>query len=53
MGLLAKKQILFHAIFAVIISALKIYQIIFIEGFFGNVFVAIFKNIHKSTCGFF
>ena len=45
MGLLTKKQILFHTIFTVIICALKIYQIIFVEGFFGNVFLTIFKKV--------
>ena len=45
MRLLTKKQIIFHAVFTVIISALKIYQIIFVEGFFGNVFVTIFKKV--------
>ena len=45
MGLLTKKQIIFHSVFTVIISSLKIYQIIFIEGFFGNVFVTIFKKV--------
>ena len=45
MGLLTKKQIIFHAVFTVIISTLKIYQIIFVEGFLGNVFVAIFKKV--------
>ena len=45
MGLLSKKQIIFHAVFTVIISTLKIYQIIFVEGFLGNVFVAIFKKV--------
>ena len=45
MGLLTKKQIIFHSVFTVIISALKIYQIIFVEGFFGNVFVTIFKKV--------
>ena len=45
MRLLTKKQILFHGAFTVIISALKIYQIIFVEGFFGNVFVTILKKV--------
>tara|TARA_B100000963_G_scaffold281310_1_gene249800 strand:- start:333 stop:542 length:210 start_codon:yes stop_codon:yes gene_type:complete len=45
MGLLTKKQIIFHAIFTVVISVLKIYQIIFVEGFFGNVFLTIFKKV--------
>ena len=45
MGLLSKKQIIFHAVFTVIISTLKIYQIIFVEGFLGNVFVTIFKKV--------
>ena len=45
MGLLTKKQILFHTIFTVIICALKTYQIIFVEGFFGNVFLTIFKKV--------
>tara|TARA_B100000900_G_C20155241_1_gene543557 strand:- start:368 stop:577 length:210 start_codon:yes stop_codon:yes gene_type:complete len=45
MGLLTKKQIIFHAIFTAIISAFKIYQIIFVEGFFGNVFLTIFKKV--------
>ena len=45
MGLLTKKLILFHGAFTVIISALKIYQIIFVEGFFGNVFVTILKKV--------
>ena len=45
MGLLTKKQIIFHAIFTVFIAVLKIYQIIFVEGFFGNVFLTIFKKV--------
>ncbi len=45
MRLLTKKQILFHTVFSVIISGLKIYQIIFVEGFFGNIFVTIFKKV--------
>ena len=45
MPLLNKKYIIIHLIFSLVIVIIKIYKIIFIEGFVGSLFLTILKKV--------
>ena len=45
MTLLNKKYLLIHLLFSLVIVIVKIYKIIFIEGFVGSLFLTILKKV--------
>ena len=45
MPLLKKKYLIIHLLFSLVIVIVKIYKIIFIEGFVGSLFLTIFKKL--------
>ena len=42
---MAKKQIIIHIVFSFVIAFVKIYQIIFIEGFWGSFILYVLKQV--------
>ena len=45
MSLLNKKYLIIHLLFSLVIVIVKIYKIIFIEGFVGSLFLTILKKV--------
>ena len=45
MSLLNKKYLIIHLLFSLVIVIIKIYKIIFIEGFVGSLFLTILKKV--------
>ena len=45
MPLLNKKYLIIHLLFSLVIVIVKIYKIIFIEGFVGSLFLTILKKV--------
>ena len=45
MSLLNKKYLIIHVLFSLVIVIVKIYKIIFIEGFVGSLFLTILKKV--------
>ncbi len=42
---MTKKQIIIHIVFSIVIAIVKVYQIIFIEGFWGSLPLTILKKV--------